>query len=268
MAATLATDADVRNVAAFYAAKSARTASPPTRPPWRRARRSGAAASPSARCRPAPAATARRVPACPRSTRAGRPARLLHRGAAARLPRRHAQEQRPDGGRDRRHDRGGHQGRGRLRRRPALKRAARVNEGRPRAGLFLAPVTPGGAASYVLRHPSKPRHALCPTHRRRPHRKPASPRGGRRGVPRRRSSRRAGLRGQRRGDARGFQPARRRLRARDRGRDRHADRQNVINITDLPEQAQAKLFARKSFRERVSKSSLRLFEPTDFGDVI
>jgi hypothetical protein len=44
---------------------------------------------------------------------------------------------------------------------------------------------------------------------------------------------------------------------------------NVINITDLPEQAQAKLLARKSFRERVSKSSLRLFEqPTDFGDVI
>lgn len=43
---------------------------------------------------------------------------------------------------------------------------------------------------------------------------------------------------------------------------------NVINITDLPEQAQAKLFARKSFRERISKSSLRLFEPTDFGDVI
>ena len=43
---------------------------------------------------------------------------------------------------------------------------------------------------------------------------------------------------------------------------------NVLNITDLPEQAQAKLFARKSFRERVSKSSLRLFEPTDFGDVV
>ena len=43
---------------------------------------------------------------------------------------------------------------------------------------------------------------------------------------------------------------------------------NVFNITDLPEQAQAKLLARKSFRERVSKSSLRLFEPTDFGDVI
>ena len=43
---------------------------------------------------------------------------------------------------------------------------------------------------------------------------------------------------------------------------------NILNITDLPEQAQAKLFARKSFRERVSKSSLRLFEPTDFGDVI
>jgi hypothetical protein len=43
---------------------------------------------------------------------------------------------------------------------------------------------------------------------------------------------------------------------------------NVINITDLPEQAQAKLFARKSFRERVSKSSLRLFEASDFRDVI
>jgi hypothetical protein len=44
---------------------------------------------------------------------------------------------------------------------------------------------------------------------------------------------------------------------------------NVLNITDLPEQAQAKLLARKSFRERVSKSSLQLFEqPTDFGDVI
>ena len=43
---------------------------------------------------------------------------------------------------------------------------------------------------------------------------------------------------------------------------------NVLNITDLPEQAQAKLFARKSFRERVSQSSLRLFEPTDYRDVI
>jgi hypothetical protein len=44
---------------------------------------------------------------------------------------------------------------------------------------------------------------------------------------------------------------------------------NVINITDLPAEAQAKLFARKSFRERVSKASLRLFaQPTDFGDVI
>jgi len=43
---------------------------------------------------------------------------------------------------------------------------------------------------------------------------------------------------------------------------------NVLNITDLPEQAQAKLFARKSFRERVSKSSLQLFEPTDFGGVV
>jgi hypothetical protein len=44
---------------------------------------------------------------------------------------------------------------------------------------------------------------------------------------------------------------------------------NILNITDLPEQAQAKLLARKSFRERVSKSTLQLFQqPTDFGDVI
>lgn len=43
---------------------------------------------------------------------------------------------------------------------------------------------------------------------------------------------------------------------------------NIINITELPERAQAKLFARKSFRERVSKSSLQLFEASKFGDVI
>ncbi len=44
---------------------------------------------------------------------------------------------------------------------------------------------------------------------------------------------------------------------------------NVINITDLPEQAQAKLLARKSFRERATGHALRLFEqPTDFGDII
>ena len=36
--------------------------------------------------------------------------------------------------------------------------------------------------------------------------------------------------------------------------DRH-----VLNITDLPDEAQAKLFARKSFRERVSRNALRLF---------
>jgi hypothetical protein len=43
---------------------------------------------------------------------------------------------------------------------------------------------------------------------------------------------------------------------------------NVINITDLPGEAQAKLFARKSFRERVSRNSLRLFSDTQFGTVI
>ncbi|HJV63535.1 MAG TPA: hypothetical protein VJ743_21475 [Albitalea sp.] len=43
---------------------------------------------------------------------------------------------------------------------------------------------------------------------------------------------------------------------------------NIINITDLPGEAQAKLFARKSFRERVSKNSLRLYSDTEFNTVI
>jgi hypothetical protein len=43
---------------------------------------------------------------------------------------------------------------------------------------------------------------------------------------------------------------------------------NVINITDLPGEAQAKLFARRSFRERVARNPLRLFSDTQFGAVI
>ena len=43
---------------------------------------------------------------------------------------------------------------------------------------------------------------------------------------------------------------------------------NVINITDLPPEAQAKLFARKSFRERVTRHSLRLFGDSGFAGVI
>jgi len=44
---------------------------------------------------------------------------------------------------------------------------------------------------------------------------------------------------------------------------------NLINITDLPPEAQAKLFSRKSFRERRSQNSLRLFGDTvGFGNVI
>jgi hypothetical protein len=43
---------------------------------------------------------------------------------------------------------------------------------------------------------------------------------------------------------------------------------NIINITDLPGEAQAKLFARKSFRERVSHNSLRLFSESEFNPVI
>ncbi len=43
---------------------------------------------------------------------------------------------------------------------------------------------------------------------------------------------------------------------------------NIINITDLPAEAQAKLFARKSFRDRTSKNSLNLFAPSGSDDVI
>jgi hypothetical protein len=43
---------------------------------------------------------------------------------------------------------------------------------------------------------------------------------------------------------------------------------NILNITDLPGEAQAKLFARKSFRERVSRNSLRLFSESAFGSLI
>lgn len=42
---------------------------------------------------------------------------------------------------------------------------------------------------------------------------------------------------------------------------------NILNITDLPAEAQAKLFARKSFREKAVKNSLKLFD-SNFGDVI
>jgi len=44
---------------------------------------------------------------------------------------------------------------------------------------------------------------------------------------------------------------------------------NLITITDLPPQAQAKLFARKSFRERSAGQAPRLFgDTTGFAEVI
>ena len=70
MAATLATDADVKNVAAFYAAKSAKPRlrhQQGHRGQGEKIWRGGIA---ERRCRPAPAATAPRAPASPRSTRA------------------------------------------------------------------------------------------------------------------------------------------------------------------------------------------------------
>jgi hypothetical protein len=43
---------------------------------------------------------------------------------------------------------------------------------------------------------------------------------------------------------------------------------NVITITDLPPQAQAKLFARKSFRDRMAGRAPRLFGNSGFAEVI
>lgn len=43
---------------------------------------------------------------------------------------------------------------------------------------------------------------------------------------------------------------------------------HLINITDLPESAQAKLMARRSFRERHSEHALQLFDDTGVSDVI
>ena len=43
---------------------------------------------------------------------------------------------------------------------------------------------------------------------------------------------------------------------------------NLINITDLPAEAQAKLFSRKSFRERRSSQALRLFGDADMGVLV
>jgi hypothetical protein len=43
---------------------------------------------------------------------------------------------------------------------------------------------------------------------------------------------------------------------------------NVLNITDLPDQAQAKLFARKSFRERTGRNALKLFDDGAPNEVI
>jgi len=38
---------------------------------------------------------------------------------------------------------------------------------------------------------------------------------------------------------------------------------NVINITDLPPEAQTKLFGRKGYRERATKDALKLFGDDD-----
>ena len=42
---------------------------------------------------------------------------------------------------------------------------------------------------------------------------------------------------------------------------------NVINITDLPLEAQTKLFGRKGYRERASKDALKLFGDDEGGSI-
>jgi hypothetical protein len=43
---------------------------------------------------------------------------------------------------------------------------------------------------------------------------------------------------------------------------------NVLNITDLPAEAQAKLFSRKSYRERHAGNALNLFGDADLSGLI
>jgi hypothetical protein len=43
---------------------------------------------------------------------------------------------------------------------------------------------------------------------------------------------------------------------------------NILNVSDLPAEAQAKLFARKSFRDRAARNVLNLFAAPGSDDVI
>ena len=43
---------------------------------------------------------------------------------------------------------------------------------------------------------------------------------------------------------------------------------NIINITDLPAEAQTKLFSRKSFRDRVNRHALTLFGAADLDEMV
>ena len=43
---------------------------------------------------------------------------------------------------------------------------------------------------------------------------------------------------------------------------------NIVTISDLPERAQAKVYARKSYRDRMGGQALRLFSNSGFSEVI
>jgi hypothetical protein len=43
---------------------------------------------------------------------------------------------------------------------------------------------------------------------------------------------------------------------------------NILNVSELPAEARAKLFARKSFRDRAARNALNLFASSGSDDVI
>ena len=43
---------------------------------------------------------------------------------------------------------------------------------------------------------------------------------------------------------------------------------NILNVSELPAEARAKLFARKSFRDRAARNALTLFASSGSDDVI
>ncbi len=253
-------DADMKNVAAFYAGKQAKPGFAKNKDIvalGEKIYRGGIADKQVPACAGCHSPTGAGIPA--QYPRVGRPACRLHRGPADRLPWRGSQEQRPDDRRRRPTDRQGDQGRRRLHGRPALTAHLSANGGpaslpaffmiaalRARGAAvrtelrrqrYIAPcrlfaVTPRASWSACTATPKPARRSSCTTTTPtcRPSSAPPAARHRRLRAPGRR------------------------LRARDRGRDRHADRQERDQHHRPAPEAQAKLFSRKSFRERARRA--------------